>query len=44
MKLSEKENHSVLRKIHIDYSETEMANLLLEIEALEEQVCLQFPL
>nr|XP_048700717.1 laminin subunit alpha-4 [Caretta caretta] len=37
MKLSEKENHSVLRKIHIDYSETEMANLLLEIEALEEQ-------
>uniref|UniRef100_A0A8C3SSI1 Laminin subunit alpha-4 n=1 Tax=Chelydra serpentina TaxID=8475 RepID=A0A8C3SSI1_CHESE len=37
MKLSEKEKHSVLRKIHIDYSATETANLFLEIETLEEQ-------
>uniref|UniRef100_A0A8C4WNR3 Laminin subunit alpha-4 n=1 Tax=Gopherus evgoodei TaxID=1825980 RepID=A0A8C4WNR3_9SAUR len=37
MKLSAKENHSVLRKIRIDNAETETASLLLEIETLEEQ-------
>ncbi|XP_074846818.1 laminin subunit alpha-4 [Carettochelys insculpta] len=37
MKLSEKENHSVLRKIQMDNAESETDNLLLEIEALEEQ-------
>uniref|UniRef100_A0A8D0GDX5 Laminin subunit alpha-4 n=1 Tax=Sphenodon punctatus TaxID=8508 RepID=A0A8D0GDX5_SPHPU len=36
-KLSEKENHSVLRKIQIDNSETEMATLLPDIETLDEQ-------
>uniref|UniRef100_A0A8C8SRY5 Laminin subunit alpha-4 n=1 Tax=Pelusios castaneus TaxID=367368 RepID=A0A8C8SRY5_9SAUR len=37
MKLSEKENHSLLRKIQIDNAETEMANLFLETERREEQ-------
>ncbi|XP_067402719.1 laminin subunit alpha-4 isoform X2 [Emydura macquarii macquarii] len=37
MKLSEKENHSLLRKIQIDNAETEMTHLFLEAKTLEEQ-------
>lgn len=44
MKLSEKENHSELRKIQMNNAETEMNHLLEDIEALDVQVCLQFTL
>lgn len=40
--MSEKDNHSLLRKSQIDNATIEMTELLKEIDALDEKVCLPF--